>query len=204
MATLSPKGAETKSRILSSASELFHVRGVHATSPDHIIEASATGKGQFYHYFKNKEQLVHEVFLRHLEKLRTGTAPVVTVVSSWEDLERWFQSYIDLEKRFGMKRACLFGTAANEVTERDESLRQDLLCIFQTLKTNLASFFTREKLAGRLTSGADEDTLADFCIASLQGAMLIGKIHHNSDIAETVTAHALAHVKQFRRGAGTG
>ena len=55
MAPLSLKGAETKYRIIRAAAELFHKQGLHAASPDEIIEASETGKRQFYHYFKSKE-----------------------------------------------------------------------------------------------------------------------------------------------------
>ena len=49
------KGADTKLRIIHVAADLFHKEGVHATSPDEIIEASGTGNGQFYYYFKSKE-----------------------------------------------------------------------------------------------------------------------------------------------------
>jgi len=33
--------------MIRAAADLFHKQGVRATSPDQIIEASATGKGQF-------------------------------------------------------------------------------------------------------------------------------------------------------------
>ena len=55
----STRGAETRLRIIRAAADLFHKQGVGATSPDQVIEASKTGKGQFYHYFKSKEGLVH-------------------------------------------------------------------------------------------------------------------------------------------------
>ena len=61
MPARSPQGAETRLRIIQAAAELSHKQGVGATSPDEIIEASGTGTGQFYHYFKSKEGLVHEV-----------------------------------------------------------------------------------------------------------------------------------------------
>ena len=89
MATRSAQGAATRMRIIQAAADLFHKQGVHATSPDDIIEASNTGKSQFYHYFKNKEGLVHEVLQTHLEAIRTGKAPVNYEIESWEDLERW-------------------------------------------------------------------------------------------------------------------
>jgi len=45
----SAKGDETRLRIIEAAAELFNKQGVGATSPDQIIEASGTEKGQFYH-----------------------------------------------------------------------------------------------------------------------------------------------------------
>ena len=60
------RGAETRLRILRAAADLFHRQGARATSPDEIIETSRTGKGQFYHYFKSKEGLIHEVLQSYL------------------------------------------------------------------------------------------------------------------------------------------
>jgi AcrR family transcriptional regulator len=148
LATKSKRGAETRERIIQTAADLFHKQGVHATSPDEVIEKSNTGKGQFYHYFKNKEGLVHEVLQTHLEAIRTGTAPLKYDIESWDDLERWFMAQVALQKRFRMKRGCPFGTIGNEVTENDELIRQDLSLIFEVVKGKLAAFFIREKAKG--------------------------------------------------------
>src|SRR5215469_6089868 len=94
------RGAETRLRIIQAAADLFHKQGVRATSPDEIIEASATGKGQFYHYFKNKEGLIHEVLQTLLEAIKTGTAAVDYEIKSWNDLERWFLAHVELQKAF--------------------------------------------------------------------------------------------------------
>jgi TetR/AcrR family transcriptional repressor of nem operon len=61
MTVRTARGDETRREIFAAAADLFHKQGVAATSPDEIIDASGTGKGQFYHYFKNKDGLVHEV-----------------------------------------------------------------------------------------------------------------------------------------------
>src|SRR5262252_9975566 len=110
------RGAETRLRIIQVAADLFHKQGVRATSPDEIIEASATGKGQFYYYFKSKEGLVHEVLLHHLEAIKNGDAPVNYEINSWQDLERWFQAHVELQQRYKMTRGCPFGTVGNELT----------------------------------------------------------------------------------------
>jgi TetR/AcrR family transcriptional regulator, transcriptional repressor for nem operon len=197
MAVRSAQGAGTRLRIIQAAADLFHKQGVHATSPDQVIEASNTGKGQFYHYFKNKEGLVHEVLQAHLEAIRTGTAPLKYEIESWEDLERWFIAHVELQKSFRMTRGCPFGTIGNEVTENDELIRQDLNLIFEVVKNKLAAFFIREKARGAILPGANEDALADFCIATVQGAMLVGKIRRNSRLVETTVREALSHLRHF-------
>jgi AcrR family transcriptional regulator len=191
------RGAETRQRILQVAADLFHKQGVRATSPDEIIEASRTGKGQFYHYFKSKEGLIHEVLQAHLEAIRNGTAPVQYEITSWKDLEQWFLSQVELQKSFAMTRGCPFGTIGNEVTENDELIRQDLNLIFEVVGDKLAAFFIREKAQGRLTRDASEDWMAAFCIATVQGAMLMGKIKRSSQTVEASVHETLAHLKRF-------
>jgi TetR/AcrR family transcriptional regulator, transcriptional repressor for nem operon len=191
----SSSSTEAKSRIVRAAADLFHKQGVKATSPDQVIEASQTGKGQFYHYFGNKEGLVHEVLQTHLAAIKSASAPLQYDIHCWQDLERWFVAQLNLQKRFQMTRGCPFGTIGNEVTDNDELIRQDLNLIFEVMKGKLAAFFVREKAQGRLAQSANEDGLAEFCIAAVQGAMLMGKIKRDARVVETAVGETLAHLK---------
>ena len=198
-AARSAKGAETKRRILQAAADLFHRQGVHATSPDEVIAASNTGKGQFYYYFKSKEGLVHEVLQHHLQSIAAGTAGVDYQIDSWQDLERWFAAHLELQQRFHMTRGCPFGTIGNEVTENDELIRQDLNLIFELIHHRLAAFFIKEQAHGRLARDASAEGLADFCIATVQGAMLMGRIKRHGKPVETTIREAMAHLLASRR-----
>jgi TetR/AcrR family transcriptional regulator, transcriptional repressor for nem operon len=197
MATRTTKGAETRLRIIRAAADLFHKQGVAATSPDQVVAASGTGKSQFYHYFKSKEGLVHEVLQSHLQAIRDGTYPVNCSIDSWKDLERWFRAHLKLQKSFQMTRGCPLGTMGNEVTAEDELVRQDLSLIFEVMRSKLAAFFIREKAAGRLSPDAREHEIADFCIATIQGAMLMGKINRSSEQVETTLGEALTHLRRY-------
>ena len=191
------KGADTKLRIIQTAADLFHKQGVHAASPDEIIEASGTGKGQFYYYFKSKEGLVHEVLQGHLQAIKQGSAPVNYEINSWEELERWFQAHLLLQKRYKMTRGCPFGTVGNELTENDGLIREDLGHLFEVVKHKLSKFFVREKAQGRLLKDANEEHLAAFCVATIQGAMLMGKIERDSRTVEIAFLEALMHLKRY-------
>ncbi|HEV3342547.1 MAG TPA: TetR/AcrR family transcriptional regulator [Pirellulales bacterium] len=197
MKARSARGAETKLRILGAAADLFHKQGVHATSPEQIIEASETGKGQFYHYFKNKEGLIHEVLLHYLEAIESGSAPINYDIESWQDLEHWFVAHIEAQKRFGMKRGCPFGTIGNEVTENDELIRADMSLLFEVVKNKLVAFFSREKAAGRLTAEANVQPMAELCLAAIQGAMLLGKIRRSAQPVEAAVQEVLAHLRGY-------
>jgi TetR/AcrR family transcriptional repressor of nem operon len=191
------RGAETRLRIIRTAADLFHQQGARSTSPDEIIEASRTGKGQFYHYFKSKEGLIHAVLQTYLDEIKTAASPVNYEINSWRDLEKWFAAQVELQKNYEMTRGCPFGTLGNEVTDNDELVRQDLSLIFEVIKNKLAAFFVREKAKGRLAKQANAERMADFCIASIQGAMLMGKIKRSSQTVETTVQEALAHLKSY-------
>jgi AcrR family transcriptional regulator len=191
------RGAQTRLRIIEAAADLFHQQGIRATSPDDVIDASGTGKGQFYHYFKNKEGLIHEVLQTQLESIRTGNAPVKYDVNSWQELEQWFLAQLELQKSFNMTRGCPLGTVGNEVTENDPLIRQDLSLIFEVVKNKLAAFFVKEKANRRLSKEANEERMADFCIAVMQGGMLMGKIKRDSQTVENTVREALTHLKRY-------
>jgi oligoribonuclease (3'-5' exoribonuclease) len=96
-----------------------------------------------------------------------------------------------------MTRGCPFGTLGNEATVNDELIRQDVSLIFEVIKNKLAAFFVKEKAKGKLAKQADPERMADFCISSIQGAMLMGKIKRSSKTVETSIAEALAHLKRY-------
>jgi TetR/AcrR family transcriptional regulator, transcriptional repressor for nem operon len=189
------RGAETRLRMIRTAADLFHKQGARATSPDEIIEASGTGKGQFYYYFKSKEGLIHEVLQTYLEEIKAGASRINYEIHSWRDLEMWFTAQVELQRQYEMTRGCPFGTLGNEVTENDELIRQDLSLIFEVIKNKLAAFFLRQKATGKLARRAEPEALAEFCIASIQGAMLMGKIKRSRQTVETTAQQALAHLR---------
>jgi TetR/AcrR family transcriptional repressor of nem operon len=144
-----------------------------------------------------KEGLVHEVLQSYLDAIRNGTAPLNYEIESWRDLEQWFRDQIELQRSFKMTRGCPFGTIGNEITDNDKLVRQDLGLIFEVIRNKLASFFMKEKAKGRLVEEADEDAMADFCLAMIQGVMLMGRVRRNSQSSETTIQETLAHLERY-------
>ena len=131
----------------------------------------------------------------YLEEIKTNSSWLNYEINSWKELQNWFAALIELPKKYAMTRGCPFGTLGNEVTDRDELVRQDLNLIFEIIKNKLAAFFVKEKATGRLAKRADPEQLADFCIAAIQGAMLMGKIKRSSQTVEATVQETLQHLR---------
>ena len=101
-----------------------------------------------------------------------------------------------------MTRGCPFGTIGNELTENDELIRQDLCLIFEVVRGKLSAFFVKQKAEGAIPKTADQGVLADFCIATVQGAMLMGKIERSTRPVETTVTESLAHLRRYIQSAG--
>lgn len=199
MAELSEKGNVTRARIVETARELFHKNGVRATSIDQILEASGTGKSQFYHYFNSKEDIVHEVLKFYMRITQSGQGPVRVHIESWEDLERFFYDHVEGLRMLGFERSCPVGSIGNELASENEQVRVDVNMIFDYMRKNIAGFLKGLKSEGRLSKSADPDTLADFSIASVQGALLLAKVRKDGAPAENTVRHALAYLKSFAK-----
>lgn len=190
-----------RQRMVDAALELFHRNGVNGTSVDDVLEASGTGKSQFSHYFKTKEGLVHAV-LQHLhDVVRDGKSASRYDIGSWEELEGWFDRFVEFQKSVGYEKSCPLGTIGNDVTDEQTLLRQDVRLFFQWCRGGLARFFAERRAAGELPAGADPDGLADLFIAVMQGGMLVTKVTRSPDAFRGAAAQALAHVKSLRKAA---
>jgi AcrR family transcriptional regulator len=191
--TPTAKGMRTRERILQTAADLFHQRGVNATTVGDVLRASGTGKGQFYQHFPSREALVNEVLERHRAFL--AAAPPI---ERWEDLRGWLHHYLELQRSFGYLRGCPVGTAAYALQPDQDQARSTLRRIFDQMRQAIAAFLRTEQEAGRLRADADPRRLADFTVAGVQGAMLLGLLERGPRPARGVVEETYAHLLSHR------
>ena len=199
MNVLSEKGSKTRARVVEAARELFHRNGVRATSIDQILEASGTGKSQFYHYFGSKEDIVHEVLHFYFDIIQSGRAPVNINIESWSDLERFFYDHIDGIRMFDCRRSCPIGSIGNELASDNEDIRRGVKLVFDYMRAKIALFFENMKTQGVIKETSDPESIADFCIAMVQGALLLAKVNRDPSAAENAVTHAVKYLKSYSK-----
>ena len=64
------RGAENRQRIVDAARDLFYEKGYIATSFTDIARAADIPRGNFYYYFKTKDEILIDVIKSRLETLQ--------------------------------------------------------------------------------------------------------------------------------------
>jgi AcrR family transcriptional regulator len=188
----------TKEKILAVALDLFHENGINATSVDDILEASGTGKSQFYYYFKSKEGLIGAVLESFFKFIKSDGSPIDHEISSWEDLETFLIFFVTMNKSFDKPRACPLGFIGVELNSSQAELSVQVNEIFDYMKLALKKFFDKAKKNGDLKKNTDTDSLADFCLAILQGGLMTSKIRKDNKPLKASIKHALKYLAIIR------
>ncbi|MGH1376366.1 MAG: TetR/AcrR family transcriptional regulator [Alphaproteobacteria bacterium] len=191
MKSFSKKGEQTRQSILNAAMDLFHAKGFQGTSVDEILKTSGTGKSQFYHYFKSKEDLIHELLVQVHDHITQASQSDTHKIKSWTDLENWFMKQLAMQEQFGFTRGCPIATIGDEASEDDKILQQDIANIFEAVCMDPEQFFVMEKQSGRLIESANPKQLALYCLSSLQGGIVISKMKQSPEAIENAISHTM-------------
>ena len=84
---LTPKGEQTRQRIVAAAAELMFDGGVSATTIEDVRAAAGVSSSQVYHYFKDKKALVEAVIEYQTETIVGGQEPMLAALDSLEGLQ---------------------------------------------------------------------------------------------------------------------
>src|SRR3954452_8137889 len=90
------RGRETRGRIVDAATTLIFERGVAGTTLDDVRAAASVSKSQLYHYFADKDDLVHAVINRTVQQV-LDAQPRLADLSSWAAIASWLDDLVELQ-----------------------------------------------------------------------------------------------------------
>src|SRR5215470_7879574 len=168
------RGRASRERIVERAADLFAARGIAGTSVDEVLAAAKAGKGQFYHYFRNRDELAAEAVGYRCAQVLAGLTQALGGVSSLAGLEQALAGYVAGFEQSGMP-GCPIGTLATEVAGRNEDARRQAAAGFDAWERLLAEALERMRQRGELRADADPATLATGLLASIEGGMVLSQ-----------------------------
>ena len=163
----------TREHIVEAADDLFYRQGYEHTSFSNIAGAVQISRGNFYHHFKTKDEILDAVIEARLAATR-------------QMLERWenegeepadrIRSFIHIlvANRVDIKRyGCPVGTLCGELAKLDHGSRSGAVKLFTLFRSWLRKQFTL------LGLGADADVLAMHLLARSQGVASLANAFHD-------------------------
>jgi AcrR family transcriptional regulator len=168
------RGRASRERIVERAAELFAERGIAATTVDEVLAAAGAGKGQFYHYFRSRDELAAAAVGFRCEQVVAGLTKALGSVSSLAGLEEALAGFIAGFEQSGMP-GCPIGTLSAEVAGRNENARVPVAAGFDAWERLLADALERMRQRGELRAAAQPAVLATGLLASIEGGMVLSQ-----------------------------
>jgi TetR/AcrR family transcriptional repressor of nem operon len=176
-------------QILDAAAELIADKGFVQTSVDDVIaRAGLSGKSHFYHYFKSKESLGHEVLARQFDVLAERGLAILRepTLDPLERINVFIDSVVALQAERGGRSSSPFGALATEMAAMDEGFRVRIARVFRSWTEEIAG------LLGQVKDQLEEDTdplrLARFIVATLEGATTMARMKRDLTLMQGVAA----------------
>jgi TetR/AcrR family transcriptional repressor of nem operon len=202
--TKSTKGAATRDQIIDAAARLIHLRGYHCTSLDDVLKDSGVGKGNFYYYFKSKEDLGYAIIDRVVQGFVQRTLEPAFADPSGDpvgQIHAFLDRVVENQRERNCVGGCPMGNLASELSDVHEGFRQRLAEIFSHWRVELAAVLRRGQAVGRLRPDVDPASAASFLVAALEGAILMSKVTRDISVMERCIHELKAHLTLYARSA---
>jgi AcrR family transcriptional regulator len=190
------RGRASRERIVERAAELFAERGIAATSVDEVLAAAGAGKGQFYHYFRSRDELAAAAVGFRCAQVVAGLTEALGGVSSLAGLERALGAFAAGFEETGMP-GCPIGTLSAEVAGRNEEARRQAAAGFDAWERLLAGVLERMRERGELRADAEPAVLATGLLASLEGGMVLSQARRDMASLRIALKAGLARVRAY-------
>jgi TetR/AcrR family transcriptional regulator, transcriptional repressor for nem operon len=190
------RGRASRERIVERAAELFAERGIAATSVDEVLAAAGAGKGQFYHYFRGRDELAAAAVGFRCEQVVAGLTQALGAVSSLAELEQALAGFTAGFEQMGMP-GCPIGTLATEVAGRNEEARVQAATGFDAWERLLADALERMRQRRELRADAPPAVLATGLLASIEGGMVLSQARQDMTSLRVAVETGLAHVRTY-------
>jgi len=197
----STKGAATRDQILNAAARLIHVQGYQCTSLDDVLRESGVGKGNFYYYFKSKEDLGYAIIDRTTQAFverSLGPAFADAEADPVAQIGAFLDRVLDAQRQRNCVGGCVMGNLASELSDVHEGFRQRLADIFDVWRTHVAGAVRRGQERGRLRADTEASRLAQFLVAGLEGAILLSKVTKDITVMEKCVEELKQHLTLYR------
>lgn len=185
-----------RARIVDAGLSVMFRQGYIGSGVRDIVAAASAPQGSFTNHFRSKEAFAREVLDRYFAHVRGLVSQALDdeSLAPRERLRRYLDIITQRLAADGFTRGCLIGDFSLEAAPHSEMLRERLAAIFAEWRAPFAACIAAAQAAGEIASTFAADELADFLLASWQGAILRMKVERSQAPLERFKTIAFATV----------
>ena len=170
-----------RDKILQAGLPVMFRSGYHGASVRDICSAAGAPHGSFTNHFRSKEAFAVEVLERYFDYLKGLISDALDdqSLTPRRRLKRYLNVITDKLKRDRWMIGCLIGDFSLQASSHSKLLRQRLDRIFREWRSLFATCIAAAQAAGEIDSQFDAADLAEFLLASWEGAILRMKVERS-------------------------
>jgi len=170
-----------RDQILQAGLPVLFRSGYHGASVRDICAAAGAPQGSFTNHFRSKEAFAVEVLDQYFEYLKGLVTEALNddTLTPRQRLKQYLDVITAKLERDRWTIGCLIGDFSLQVSSHSRLLRKRLDSIFQEWRTLFASCIAAAQSAGEVDSHFDATELAEFLLASWEGAILRMKVERS-------------------------
>jgi TetR/AcrR family transcriptional regulator, transcriptional repressor for nem operon len=176
------KGDISKEFIIEASMPIFNTNGYNGTSLQQIMDKTGFTKGGIYRHFDNKEALAAAAFSLAYKKMK---AAYFEAFDASDAGAARLLKFLELMKTFllrpPVKGGCPILNSSTEVDDTNEALRKLVKAAAADWETIMIGFFEAGKQQQQFAPQLDATKEARFMIASIEGAIMLCKLHRNAE-----------------------
>jgi AcrR family transcriptional regulator len=194
---LTRKGEQTRERIVAAAARLIFERGVAGTSIEDVKEEARVSSSQLYHYYADKQALVHAVIAHQSDAVIAAQEPLLGKLDSIDALRAWRDQAVAIENQLQCRGGCPIGTLAGELAEADPAARADIAAGFARWEDQIGLGIAAMHDRGELPTDVDPDRLALALLAAHQGGLILTQVRRDPTPIEAALDAMIDHVEEL-------
>ncbi len=164
--------------LLEAGLKVMFRSGYEGASVRDICTAAGVPQGCFTNHFRSKEAFAGEVLDRYFANTKEYVKKALgdKSLTPRRRLKRYLEIISTVLARDKWNRGCLIGDFSLETASQSKRLRARLEAIFQEWRMPFASCIAEAQTAGEIDATFDSVELAEFLLASWEGAILRMKV----------------------------
>ena len=179
---------------MRKAAPLFNQKGFEGTSLSDLMDATGLQKGGIYRHFSSKEELAIEAFDYSWSKAVTGRLVGVDDPGDAVDrLKKMISNFVELRSEL-VPGGCPLMNTAIESDDGNAVLRARARKALHRWTDRLSKIITQGIKDRQIASHINPGKLSQLIIGSLEGALLISRLHKDRQALDDARKHLDNHL----------